>query len=70
MNEIKKINIKDIDSFKKHPFLVNVDVFLYELADSIKENGLLNPIVVRKKRIVLERRNLIANLNSNFYVII
>lgn len=70
MNEIKKINIKDIDSFKKHTFLVNVDVFLYELADSIKENGLLNPIVVRKKRIVLERRNLIANLNSNFYVII
>ena len=50
MNEIKKINIKDIDSFKKHPFLVNVDVSLYELADSIKENGLLNPIVVRKKQ--------------------
>lgn len=49
MNEIKKINIKDIDSFKKHPFLVNMDVSLYELADSIKENGLLNPIVVRKK---------------------
>ena len=50
MNEIKKINIKDIDSFEKHPFLVNVDVSLYELADSIKENGLLNPIVVRKKQ--------------------
>ncbi len=27
-----------------------MDVSLYELADSIKENGLLNPIVVRKKQ--------------------
>lgn len=50
MNEIKKINIKDIDSFEKHAFLVNVDASLYELADSIKEIGLLNPIVVRKKQ--------------------
>lgn len=50
MNEIKEINIKDIDSFEKHPFLVNVDASLHELAGSIKENGLLNPIVVRKKQ--------------------
>lgn len=49
MNEIVKINIKNIDSFNNHPFLVKIDDSLYELADSIKENGLLNPLVVRKK---------------------
>lgn len=49
MKEIKKINIKAIDSFKNHPFLVNIDNSLYELADSIKENGLLCPLIVRKK---------------------
>lgn len=44
-----KIKIKDIDPFKNHPFLVNNDDSLKELAQSIKENGLLNPLIVRKK---------------------
>ncbi|MCM1370668.1 MAG: ParB/RepB/Spo0J family partition protein [Clostridium sp.] len=44
-----KIKIKDIDSFKNHPFLVNNDDSLRELTQSIKENGLLNPLIVRKK---------------------
>lgn len=45
-----KIKIKDIDTFKNHPFLVNNDDSLKELAQSIKENGLLNPLIVRRKK--------------------
>jgi len=50
MSEIIKIKINDIDTFKNHPFLVNKDESLTELAQSIKENGLLNPLVVRIKK--------------------
>lgn len=49
MNEIVKIDVINIDSFKNHPFLVEEDTALFELIDSIKINGLLNPIVVRQK---------------------
>lgn len=45
-----KINICEIDSFTNHPFKVNNDDSLLELAESIKQNGLLNPIIVRKKK--------------------
>ena len=49
MSEIKKINIEDIVSFKNHPFKVEDNESLNELVQSIKENGLLNPIIVRPK---------------------
>lgn len=49
MSDIKKIKIEDIDEFKNHPFNVNQDESLNELVISIKENGLLNPIIVRPK---------------------
>lgn len=49
MSSIVKIRISEIDGFKNHPFLVNDDNSLKELAESIKTNGLLNPLVVRKK---------------------
>lgn len=49
MNEISKIKLKDIETFKNHPFLVNDDESLKKLSESIKINGLLNPLVVRKK---------------------
>ena len=49
MNEIKKINIEDIIPFKNHPIKVFDDESLNDLAQSIKENGLLNPIIVRPK---------------------
>ena len=38
-----------IDSFKDHPFHVNNDESLKELANSIKENGLYTPLTVRLK---------------------
>lgn len=49
MSELKKIKITDIESFRDHPFIVEVDASLSELAQSIKDNGLLNPVVVRTK---------------------
>lgn len=49
MSELKKIKITDIEPFKDHPFIVEVDASLRELAQSIKDNGLLNPVVVRVK---------------------
>lgn len=50
MNKIEKIDIFKIDDFKDHPFLVNDDESLKKLADSIKINGLLNPLTVRLKK--------------------
>lgn len=49
MEKICRIKLKDIVDFKEHPFLVNNDKSLEQLAVSIKENGLLNPLIVRKK---------------------
>lgn len=49
MKEIIKVKLKDIDNFMNHPFLVVQDDSLSQLSTSIKENGLLNPLVVRKK---------------------
>ncbi len=48
-NNIVKIDLSKIEAFENHPFQVNIDDSLKELANSIKENGLLNPIVVRQK---------------------
>ena len=48
-DNIVKINLNDIDTFKEHPFLVNNDESFMELVKSIKENGLLHPLIVRKK---------------------
>lgn len=48
-DNLVKINLNDIDSFEGHPFSVNKDDSLKELVHSIKLNGLLNPMIVRKK---------------------
>ena len=49
MKQIVKIDLRKIDSFKDHPFRVENDESLKELKISIKEHGLLNPLVVREK---------------------
>ena len=49
MNELKKVKLSEIDDFNNHPFKVIKDNNFYELVDSIKENGLLTPLVVRRK---------------------
>ena len=51
MNDnVIQIRILDIDNFKNHPFKITHDDSFNELLDSIQKNGLLNPIVVRKKK--------------------
>ena len=70
MKEIVKIDLRKIDSFKDHPFKVENNESLEELRNSIKENGLLNPLVVRKKEngrfemISGHRRKLALELNG------
>ena len=49
MNEIVKIKISDIDDFKNHPYKVELGDDLNTLVESIKLNGLLVPIVVRRR---------------------
>ena len=49
MNKIIKIKISEIDDFKNHPYKVELGDELNTLVESIKLNGLLVPIVVRKK---------------------
>ena len=48
-DNLVKINLSEIDYFEGHPFSVNKDDSLKELVHSIKLNGLLNPMIVRKK---------------------
>ena len=70
MKEIVKIKLNNIDSFENHPFKVIKDDSLNELIASIRENGLLNPLVVRKKNneryemISGHRRKLALELNG------
>ena len=47
--KVESIKLSNIDSFENHPYKVKNDVSLKELANSIKNNGLLNPILVRPK---------------------
>ena len=47
MNNYRKIKLKDIDSFKNHPYKVENDESFKELLESIKDNGLLEPLLVR-----------------------
>lgn len=49
MTKKQKILLSKIDSFKDHPFHVNNDESLKELANSIKENGLYTSLTVRLK---------------------
>ena len=78
MKEIVKVKLSDIDSFENPPFKVNKDDSLNEFITSIRENGLLNPLVVRKKEngrlemISEHRRKLVLELNevekADFYI--
>ena len=47
MGRVEKIDINRIENFKNHPFKVKDDEQMENLVESIKENGVLNPIIVR-----------------------
>ena len=45
-----EICVRDIYPFENHPFKVLDDEKMEELIESIKENGILTPVIVRKDR--------------------
>lgn len=45
---IKNININLLTPMQENPFHINDDVEMEILTDSIRESGILNPIIVRK----------------------
>ena len=47
--KVRVIPIKFIDDFPDHPFLVKDDESMDQLVYSIKMNGVLNPVIARKK---------------------
>lgn len=49
LGKVVNIKIQDIDDFEEHPFKVIENNEMYDLAKSIKDNGVLVPAIVRKK---------------------
>ena len=47
--QILEIPLSEIDDFPEHPFRVNLDEDMQLLVDSIRQQGVLTPIMVRKK---------------------
>lgn len=47
--DIIEVSLSEIDSFPNHPFRVLNDDAMSDLVQSIKDNGLIMPAIVRKK---------------------
>lgn len=47
--KVQEINISDISDFPEHPFKVNDDVKMKEMVKSVKEYGVILPVIVRPK---------------------
>lgn len=47
LEKVMKIPIKEIHDFRQHPFHVRLDEDMIKLIDSVKENGVLIPALVR-----------------------
>ena len=45
--QVQEINVRDLHSFKNHPFQVKDDESLQALCDSIREYGILSPLLAR-----------------------
>lgn len=50
MEKIIEIPIKEITDFQNHPYKVIDNEQMKELSESIKENGLFMPVIVRPKK--------------------
>ena len=46
---VQEIPIAEIDDFPDHPFHVDIDDAMHEMAESVKRFGILSPAVVRQK---------------------
>ena len=49
LEKVANIKLNDIDDFPEHPFKVIVNDELKDMAESIKEKGVLSPALVRQK---------------------
>ena len=49
MPHIEELPLEQIDDFPDHPFKVRMDEDMQQLVESIKERGLITPVIVRKK---------------------
>ena len=49
LEKVKNINIDEIDDFPDHPFKVLINEDMKQMVDSVKENGVLVPTLVRPK---------------------
>lgn len=47
---VEIIDMSQISDFPNHPYQVKDDDEMYNMADSIKENGLIHPVIVRPKQ--------------------
>ena len=47
MDEIKLLNLNQLHDFANHPFKVLDDDKMDDLVESIKQNGVLTPVLVR-----------------------
>ena len=70
MKKIVKLELYNIVPFENHPCMIKKDDSFQELKESIKENGLLEPLLVRPKKdgryelISGHRRKLALELNG------
>lgn len=46
---IVDLNLSELHTFENHPFIVADDNSMNELVESIKEKGVINPVIVREK---------------------
>ena len=47
--KVRVVSLQYVDDFPDHPFQVREDEDMEKLIESIRNNGVLNPIIVRKK---------------------
>ena len=50
LNEVKYLSLNDLHDFKEHPFQVKDDEDMNKLVESIKEQGVLDPAIVRHRK--------------------
>lgn len=62
--KVRVIPIQFFDDFPEHPFYVKMDEEMQVLIESIKEFGILNPLIARKKE--HERYEIIAGHRRKF----
>ena len=48
VEQIQEVKISELNAFRGHPFAVEHDRALAELSQSIEENGVLVPLILRK----------------------